>query len=178
MLPERPQSRNASVQARADLRMLDAAEVSPSRHRCRHHGRDGRGTMAGMTLPELVAFLRRHRYAVQASVAAGGAPQAAVVGVAVDDDGRLYFDTLASTRKCENLRRDPRIALVVGWDEEQSAQIEGVAEEPTGDDLARCKRVYFAQFPDGPTREAWPGITYFRVRPTWVRYSDFRGAEA
>ena len=29
-------------------------------------------------------------------------------------------------------------------------------------------------FPDGPTRLSWPGIAYFRVRPRWVRYSDFR----
>ena len=27
--------------------------------------------------------------------------------------------------------------------------------------------------PDGRQREAWPGITYFRVRPTWIRYVDF-----
>ena len=33
-------------------------------------------------------------------------------------------------------------------------------------------------FPDGPERLAWPGITYLRVRPTWIRYSDFRPASA
>ena len=32
---------------------------------------------------------------------------------------------------------------------------------------------YFAKFPDGIDREAWPDIAYFRVRPTWVRFSDF-----
>jgi hypothetical protein len=56
-------------------------------------------------------------------------------------------------------------------------QYEGLADEPGGEELARCKALYFARFPDGPTREGWPGITYFRVRPTWVRYSDFRGPE-
>jgi len=35
------------------------------------------------------------------------------------------------------------------------------------------KRSYFAAWPDGPTRASWPGLTYFRVRPTWIRYSDF-----
>jgi hypothetical protein len=33
---------------------------------------------------------------------------------------------------------------------------------------------YFARFSDGPARLTWPGITYFRVRPTWIRFSDFR----
>ena len=130
-----------------------------------------------MTRAELVAFIGRHRLGVLATVAAGG-PEAAVVGVAVTADLELVFDTLGSTRKAENLRRDPRIAFVIGWDEEQTVQYEGIADEPTGQELERLKAVYFAAFPDGPSRLAWPGITYFRVRPTWVRYSDFRAAQA
>ena len=128
-----------------------------------------------MTRAELVAFIRRHRYAVESSVSPARGPQAAVVGIAVSDDLELVFDTLASTRKVENLRRAGRIALVIGWDEEQTVQLEGTADEPTGPALEALQRVYFAAFPDGPTRLTWPGITYFRVRPTWVRYSDFRG---
>jgi general stress protein 26 len=130
-----------------------------------------------MTRGELVAFLKQHRYAVQASVAAAGAPQAAVVGIAVNDALEIVFDTLDGTRKCVNLRRDPRIALVIGWDDEQTVQYDGVADEPKGAALADAKAVYMAAFPDGREREAWPGITYFRVRPRWIRYSDFRAAD-
>jgi hypothetical protein len=25
----------------------------------------------------------------------------------------------------------------------------------------------------GRERQTWPGITYVRTRPTWIRYSDF-----
>jgi pyridoxine/pyridoxamine 5'-phosphate oxidase len=127
-----------------------------------------------VTRAELLQFIRRHRYAVQASVAADGVPQAAVVGIAVTDELEIVFDTLATTRKAHNLRRAPRIALVVGWDEEQTAQLEGLADEPSGPELARLKRAYFAAFPDGPEREQWPDITYVRVRLSWARYSDFR----
>jgi hypothetical protein len=135
-------------------------------------------TMAGlMNRDELVAFIRKHRWGVEASVAGSGQPQAAVVGVAVSDRLELVFDTLGSTRKAANLRRDPRVAFVIGWDQERTVQIEGLADEPSGAELARLKAVYFAQFPDGPTRERWPGITYFRVRPTWARWSDFSVAE-
>ena len=28
-------------------------------------------------------------------------------------------------------------------------------------------------YPDGRARAGWPGLTYVRVRPTWIRYSDF-----
>ena len=128
-----------------------------------------------MTRSDLLAFLHAQKWAVQASTSPSGAPQAAVIGVAVADDLELVFDTMGDTRKAANLRARPSIALVVGWDDAQTVQIEGAADEPTGDELARLKRVYFEKFPDGPTREAWPGIAYFRVRPTWIRLSDFRG---
>jgi len=130
-----------------------------------------------MTRAELIAFLRAQKWAVVASAGPGGAPQAAVIGVAVTDDLELVFDTLGSTRKAANLTRDPRIAVVIGWDDAQTVQLEGIADQPTGDERARLQRAYFDRFPDGPTRASWPGITYFRVRPTWIRYSDFRGAQ-
>ncbi|MEO6603144.1 MAG: pyridoxamine 5'-phosphate oxidase family protein [Polyangiaceae bacterium] len=121
----------------------------------------------------LLAFLRKRRLCVQASVAGDGGPQAAVVGYAVSDQLELIFDTLGSTRKAQNLRRDARIAIVVGWEGEQTLQLEGFADEPSGDDLRRLKRWYFATFPDGVERERWPGISYMRVTPYWARFSDF-----
>ncbi len=119
-------------------------------------------------------FLCRRRLCVQASVAASGAPQAAVVGYAVSDDLEIVFDTIGTTRKMANLRRDSRVALVIGWDDEQTVQIEGVADEPKGSELERLKIVYFRAWPDGVERQDWKDITYVRVRPTWARHSDFR----
>jgi pyridoxine/pyridoxamine 5'-phosphate oxidase len=130
-----------------------------------------------MTNAQFVAFIQRHKWGVVASAAASGAPQAAVVGIAATDELEIVFDTLGSTRKAANLRRDPRIAIVIGWDDAQTVQLEGIADEPSGAELERIKRVYLTAFPDGSTRQSWPGITYFRVRPTWIRYSDFRGVE-
>lgn len=127
-----------------------------------------------MTRDELLRFLRDQPWAVEASVRDGGKPEAAVIGVAVTDRLELVFDTQGTSRKAENLRANPRIALVVGWDHGQTAQVEGVADEPSGDDLARLKASYLARFPDGHERAALGDIAYFRVTPTWIRYSDFR----
>src|SRR5687768_14380128 len=102
-----------------------------------------------MTRAEHLAFLRRYRLAGQATTAPRGAPQAAVIGVAISGALEIVFDTLENTRKFENLRLDPRIALVIGWDDAQCAQIEGVADVPTGAELERIKQCYFAVYPDG-----------------------------
>ena len=124
----------------------------------------------------LLEFLRQHRLAVQASVSATGGPQAAVVGYAVTDQFEIVFDTLDSTRKAANLRRNQRLALVIGGlvaGDERTVQYEGVADEPSGAELERLKSAYYGAYPDGPSRLSWPGLMYVRVRPTWIRYSDY-----
>lgn len=129
-----------------------------------------------MDRTELLAFMRSHHWAVQASVSPGGEAQAALVGFAVTDDLQVLFETLDTTRKIRNLRRNPRIALVVGgWGEggERTVQYEGTADEPQGEELERLKEIYFRRFPGGWSRKAWPGWVYVRVRPIWIRYSNF-----
>jgi general stress protein 26 len=126
-----------------------------------------------VTRAELIGFLRGHKLAVEATMAPDGQPQAAVVGFAVSDFLEIVFDTATASRKYQNLRCDPRVALVIGWDGEITAQIEGVVDFPTGDALDRIRECYFVAYPDGRDRLSWPGITHARVRPTWIRYSDF-----
>ena len=112
-----------------------------------------------MTPADLLTFVRRSKLAVVSTTSAAGAPQAAVVGIAVTDALEIVFDTLETSRKAVNLRRDARIALVIGWDEEQTVQCEGIADEPAGAELERIKAVYIATFPDGLARQSWPGLT-------------------
>lgn len=125
---------------------------------------------------DVLTFLRGHRLAVQASVSPAGAPQAAVVGYGVSDRLEIVFDTVDATRKAQNLRRNSRIAFAIGGltaGEERTVQLEGVADEPAGVELEALKQVYYAAYPDGPTRLSWPGLIYIRVRPTWIRDSDY-----
>ena len=124
-----------------------------------------------MTRSELYEFLRKNRLAVVSTVNPAS-PQAAVVGIAVTETLDVIFDTLSTSRKFANLRADPRIALVV-WDSAVTVQYEGVADLPAGADLDACKRFYFEAWPDGPEREKSPDIAYVRIRPRWIRYSDF-----
>ena len=124
----------------------------------------------------ILDFLRHHPLAVEASVSSTEAPQAAVVGIAVTDRFEIVFDTVDSTRKVENLRRNPRLAFVIGGltpAEERTVQYEGIADEPSGAELERLKATYYQTYPDGPSRLSWPGLIYVRVRPTWIRYTDY-----
>jgi hypothetical protein len=121
---------------------------------------------------DLLDFLKRQRFAVISSVGEDGRPQAAVVGVAFTNDGDAIFDTVGSSRKALNLRRDPRASLVL-WEGERTVQMDGRVDEPSGVERGSILKVYLEVFPDGVERLRWEGITHFRFRPSWVRDSDF-----
>ena len=129
-----------------------------------------------MTLEEVFDIARSKRYLVVSTVNESGAPEAALMGFALTQAKEIVFDTLSTSRKAVNLERDPAAALVIGWDDNMSLQIEGIARRPVGDDLARAKAAYFQEWPDGRARENWPGIAYVVVQPKWIRYSNYSGA--
>ena len=126
-----------------------------------------------LNVEEVFQFMNNERLAVLATAAENGSPEAALMGFAVTPELEIVFDTVKTSRKYPKLKKNPRVAWVIGCTTEITVQYEGIAEELVGDDLAKYKKTYFAAFPDGPTRESWPGITYFVVRPTWVRYCDY-----
>jgi general stress protein 26 len=131
-----------------------------------------------LTKPKLLEFLRTKRYAVVSTVSAdarGGSvrPEAALVGFAVTPELELIFDTVTSARKWANLRANPNVAVVIGWDGEVTVQLEGLAEEPQGEERERRKEQYFATWPDGRERAGWPGITWIVIRVRWARYCDY-----
>ena len=98
------------------------------------------------------------------------------MGFALTPASEVVFDTLSTSRKAVNLARNPAAALVIGWDDNISLQIEGIARRPVGEDLASAKAAYFHEWLDGRARENWPNIAYVVVRPKWMRYSNYSGA--
>jgi hypothetical protein len=121
----------------------------------------------------LYSVMTKSRYGVISSIESGGAPQSALVGVAITPDLEIVFDTLKTTRKYANLVARPSCSFVLWWNGEQTVQFEGIAIEPQGAALDRYREVYFAAWPDGPARLSWPGLVHLVVRPRWIRYSDF-----
>lgn len=126
-----------------------------------------------MNKSDIHAFMTRFRYGVESSIAPDGWPQSARVGIAVTTELEVFFDTVRSSRKYQNLIACPSCSFVVGWGGEQTVQVEGTAVEPQGMELERIRESYFSVWPDGLDRIGWPDLTYFVVKPRWLRFSDF-----
>ncbi|MBV8527243.1 MAG: pyridoxamine 5'-phosphate oxidase family protein [Candidatus Dormibacteraeota bacterium] len=126
-------------------------------------------------LQGVAQFIAAQQLAVVATRGPDGAPQAALVGIAITDRFELVFDSVQSSRKVLNIRRDSRVAVVVGgtMQDERTVQVDGVADEPTGDEGERVREAYFRRWPDGRERQSWAGITYVRITPQWLRFSDW-----
>lgn len=123
----------------------------------------------------MLDYMRKHRLAVVSTVSAAGAPQAALVGVAVTDGLEIVFDTVSTSRKHGNLIADSRAAVTFSGPGEQTLQLEGQAQPVdlhADRDLA-YRETYYQVWPDGRARRAWPNISYWRITPKWIRYSDY-----
>ena len=130
-----------------------------------------------MEKTELLDYIQSQRLGVLGTLAPAGEPQAALVGYAVTPDLEILFDTLQTTRKYRNMVANSRVSFTVGntvgHGDERTVQYEGLAEELAGELLQCLRPVYFAAWPDGVNRVQWPHITWFVIRPRWIRYSDF-----
>ena len=126
-----------------------------------------------MTKVELYQFMSPHKLGVLGYLGPEGAPRSALVGIAVTPELEIVFDTVSSSRKYGDLVANPAASFVAGWEGEVTVQFEGMAFQPTGEELARYQQIYFEAWPDCADHLSWPGITYFVVRPRWIRYSDF-----
>jgi len=122
---------------------------------------------------EIFAFLKKTPYGVVSTVHEDGAPEAALISLAVTPELDVVFETLNTARKYLNAMRDPRVAVVIGGREDKTVQIEGLADEPVEAELERLKAAYYAECASNEGHRGWPGMTYLRVKPRWIRYSDY-----
>jgi hypothetical protein len=128
-----------------------------------------------MTEADLYAFISKHRLGILGTIGNSATPQSALMGIAITPQLEIIFDTVKSSRKYPNLIARPACSFVIGgWGAtEQTVQYEGEAEELTLPKLERYQEIYFKVWPECRAHLCWPGIVYFVVRPTWIRYSDF-----
>jgi general stress protein 26 len=117
-------------------------------------------------------FIKKHKIAVISTVNSGNQPESAVLEFGETHDLELIFDTHTSSRKFKNIQKHPNVSFVIGWDENITVQYQGVAKEVTGDQAKKYKEAYWSKNPEAERWEEREGITYFKVEPKWIRYSD------
>lgn len=127
-----------------------------------------------LTRREFVEFVRTQRFGVVATVDRRGNPEAAVVDLAITDDGVLLFGSKQVARKVRNLAGNDNVAIVVGIDP-VSLQIEGVAELLVGAEREGPAATYTEQLPHRP--RVTDDYALHRVRPTFVRFNEYRDGE-
>ena len=117
-------------------------------------------------------FMKRQKLAVIASVTHDGLPEAAVVGIAVKEDLELYCSTFRTSRKYENIQKNPRVALVIGWEGGKTIQYEGIAEEITDEESPELLKTYLADIPSIAKYLEREHQIFYKIKPKWIRFSD------
>lgn len=121
---------------------------------------------------KILDFLKRNKLMVVSTLSNKNIPQSAVVEFGETDNLEIIFDTFNTARKYRNLKHSKAISFVIGWDENITVQYDGEATELEGEELEKCKQLYFKKNPDAQRWESREGMSYFKASPKWVRYSD------
>ncbi|KQM82069.1 pyridoxamine 5'-phosphate oxidase family protein [Agromyces sp. Leaf222] len=124
----------------------------------------------------LIEYVREHGDAVVSTIGPDGAPQSAYLSITATDLGEFVFNARGGSRKIANLRRDPRIAVVVGGHDKTTLQAQGEAEvlAPGSAESARCADAYAAAFPWFGESLTKTEFELVRVSLQWARYGDYR----
>ena len=120
-------------------------------------------------------FITQQKLAVISTINNHDNPESALVGIAVSINLEIIFDTVTTSRKYQNILRNPNVALVVGWEDEITVQYEGNAIVLGNDsDTDNMREVYYRAYPEGRERaDTWPGLVHIKVSPKWIRYNNF-----
>lgn len=121
-------------------------------------------------------FLAGKKLAVISTVGKNNQPESSVIGFAVLDNLNLVFATISSSsRKYVNLQKNKHVALVIGWDNSETAQYEGSAAELKGKEHEEYKKIYYQKNPQAIKWESEKDNRFFLIKPKWIRYSDYDG---
>ncbi|SRR6266540_5325122 len=130
----------------------------------------------------ILHFLQKQPMATIATIAPDSLqPESALIAFTQTDRLEIIFESFANTRKWHNLQKNPHVALVIGWNTRRhiTVQYEGIATAIPPADTEKYTQIFLAK--DTPCTEKFlrdRRAQLFKVRPTWIRYSDYTASGA
>ena len=123
---------------------------------------------------KITNFLRGSTLCVISTIdTEGNKPEAAVVGFAETEQLELIFGTSNTTRKYKNIKINPYVSFVVGWDGRVgTVQYEGLAEELSAEATVTYSTILIAKNPHSAKMAEREDQRYFLVKPKWIRLVD------
>jgi len=121
---------------------------------------------------KILEFIKTKKIGVLATIAPDGRPEAAVVEYVATDKLEIIFNTFSTYRKYKNLKHNPNVAFVIGWDD-ITVQYEGHAIEAKGNLEDLCKKIHSAKIKHKTKFSEMPTVRYFNIKPRWIRYIDY-----
>jgi len=124
-------------------------------------------------------FMKSEKLSVVSTVNSNGRPESALVAFSETNSLGVIFGTFNNTRKYRNIRKNPDVSLVIGWDDRKNINIqyEGTAREVSGKEADKCRKIHLAKNPNSVKYAYKREQRFFIVKPKWIRYSDLSGDE-
>lgn len=94
------------------------------------------------------------------------------MGFSGNKDFEIVVATSLNNRKFRNVENNPRVSIVIGWDENITVQYEGIASVLHGDKLDRYQVQHFSKLPSAERYQDNLNERYILVRPKWLRYTN------
>ena len=120
----------------------------------------------------ILDFIKENNLAVLSTVSQENTSESAVLEFGETDNFEIIFDCFSSAKKYKNLKQNRNVSLVIGWDENITVQYEGLAEEVDGEEKKKYQKIYWNKNPKAERWASKEGMTYFKVKPIWIRYSN------
>lgn len=124
-------------------------------------------------------FLNRNEHAVIATAnPQTHQPESALIGFGQTQELEIIFGTFNTSKKYKNLQENNKVSFVIGWENDFiTVQYEGIAHEIFGEEVNDLVEMYHQKVPSAAHYHEYPQQRYFKVTPTWIRYSDLSGDE-
>jgi general stress protein 26 len=120
---------------------------------------------------KVLSFIKKHEICVLSTADLNGKPEAAVIEFDVTVNLKLIFNTFTTYRKYPNIKTNPHVAVVIGWDN-ATVQYDGFAAELEGTELEQHKNSFLKKHPHAVKFAVMPETRFFKITPNWIRLRD------